>query len=275
MRQNTIQLINKSFYNFIFMILKMRSILLAMLLNLSLFCFAQIPNKQQPVKINSKVLADSFYCNGKVLAQVNSKQRGEIIAVYGGIGDNHTLIEVRLQSYGEGKGKVFYYNYYFPDLNLNCDDIKMQNEAQVHETICKYTLLNKFGLDTLKVETFVAIKSNVKKKIEEAKNAEENFKIVERDKTKSISLVGNDIYQDGKIIGTYEELSIESPNGSLKQFQVYNTMKQMVCLSTEMKKDSHNWRAHTKIDNKYLELNSKSKNDLDDLIKYLIDNNYL
>lgn len=237
--------------------------------------FSQSSISPKPIKINSAITSDSFFCNGNHLAIVDSKQRGEIIAVYGTLENNHTLIEVRLQSYGEGKGKVLYYNYYFPDLNMNCDEIQLQNESQVHETICKYKLINSKGLDTFKVETFVAIKGNIKKKIEAAKEAEVNFKIVDRDKTKPISLVGNDIYQDGKILGTYEELTIESPAGSLKQFQVNNTMKQMVCLSTEIKKDSHIWRAHTKLDNKYIELNSKTKNDLDDLIKYLIDNNYL
>lgn len=188
---------------------------------------------------------------------------------------NQSLIEVKLKSEGEGEGKVFFYNYNFPGLNLNCDIVKEKEELAIHEVVCKFNLINQFGLDTGMVETFVTIKGSYKKKLTDEINTAGNFLVVERDKTKQIVFIGNDIYQDDKIIGTYDEISIESPTGTLKQIQVNNTMKQMICLSTEIKQGGHVWRTLTKRDNKYIELKSKDKRELEVLILFLIDNNYL
>lgn len=254
------------------MLLKIKCSLVLALFVMFIQLNAQNTKSSKP--INGGVVAkDSFYCNGLALANVDLVKKGEIVAVYKSIKEHHTLVEVRYVSDGEGQS-YDYYNFYFPDLNLNCDlqDLLTTDGSDV---ICKYKLINAFGLDTFRVETLVALKGNIKKKEEEKKASEENFKIVERDKTKPVVLVGNDIYQNDKILGTFEELTIESPNGSLNQIQIYNTMKQMVCLATEIKKGSHVWRIHTNQDNRYFELKTTAKSDLDDLIKYLIDHQYL
>ena len=267
MKLNTMQL--ASIYHYNVMVSKFKLSLLIVLV-----CLTNHVNAQRSKPLNGGVVeADSFYCNGKALANVDDKKRGEIVAVYKSIKDQHTLIEVRYISEGEGTF-LDYYNFYFPDLNSNCDlqDLLSTNGSDV---ICKFKLINAFGLDTFRVETFVALKGNMKKKEEAKKANEENFKIVERDKTKPVVLVGNDIYQNDKILGTFEELTIESPNGTLNQIQVYNTMKQMVCLATEIKNGTHVWRIHTNQDNQYFELKTTAKSDLDDLIKYLIDHQYL
>jgi len=251
---------------------KFKLTLLIVLVGIATNVNAQNAKRSKPLNVGV-VEADSFYCNGVALANVDGKKRGEIVAVYKSIKDQHTLIEVRYISEGQGTS-LNYYNFYFPDLNSNCDlqDLLSTNGSDV---ICKFKLINAFGLDTFRVEKFVALKGNMKKKEEEKKAIEENFKIVERDKTKPVVLVGNDIYQNDKILGTFEELTIESPNGTLNQIQVYNTMKQMVCLATEVIKGTHVWRVHTNQDNQYFELKTTAKSDLDDLIKYLIDHQYL
>jgi hypothetical protein len=114
------------------------SVLIALV---SVASIANAQNGKRSKPVNGGVVeADSFYCNSVALAIVDDTRRGDIVAVYKSIKDQHTLIEVRNISEGEGTF-LDYYNFYFPDLNSNCDlqDLLSTNGSDV---ICKFKLIN-------------------------------------------------------------------------------------------------------------------------------------
>lgn len=256
---------------------KIKSIFKLMKLKITFFIVAILAMQTviaQNKKDTSLIGADTLNCHGNKIALIQNLSKNDDYVSYYDLKTLRLLLYINKKYEGEGEGRVYFYNFVFPELNINCDVIPSKKEL-IDKVVCKYGLINEWGLDTLKAETFVTIKGNYKKKLVDAAKSAVNFTMLERDRTKPITILGNDIYQDDKVIGSFEELKIQSPGGELKQFQVNNTMKQMVCLSTALKAGSHDWRTLTNFDNKYHILKSTDGNDLMDLVKFMVESNYL
>ncbi len=221
------------------------------------------------------VSLDSFYCSGVKLATVKNRDAAMNNIVFRNLKTGDTMIFVTLVDDADSIEPTLYYNYYFPTLQSSCDVVV--KEAAPQSTllaICKQGLLNTSGLDTFKAETFVALKGSTTKKRE----AVAGFRMPVRNKSAAITVRGHDIYQDTVIVGSFEETTITGPGGvTLKQVQVYNTQKRVICFSTEVKPDAHEWRTVTNKDGKYHTVRAvKSKEgDLYEIIRFLISGGYL
>ncbi len=220
---------------------------------------------------------DSFYCSGdlKAVYKVTNRNRANdtVLQSFNSITTGTTLIIVNLVN-DTAIGR--YYNYSFPTLSINCDVLKKGSNREVFETICKHQLLNAEGIDTVKAQTFVTLKGNLKKKLDYSKFTKENFKVAERNKSAAISLTGQDIQQGSVPIGSMEELTVATPGGTVKQIKVYNTQKQLICIATQTNTTGREWRMLTNFDNKYhLLVCSSDTEDVYDILKLLIDKFYL
>jgi hypothetical protein len=232
-------------------------------------------SKQQKTVL---VSLDSFYCNGIVLAVMRKGNQMDETYCFRGLRNEDTLLMTRLMPGIDGGKDGGYYNYYFPALGVSCDVVRTNKEMEVLETICRQRLFNSNGLDTFNAEAFVMVKGSTKKKEENKQLAAVKFRKVNRDRNAVIILVGNDIYQDSMIIGSYLESVLDSPNGtSMRQVQVYNTQKQPVSFSTEIQPGSQEWRTITNQDGKYAAIRSGAGKDrnLYDIITFLVKNDYL
>lgn len=220
---------------------------------------------------------DSFYCSGNLMAVHKiadySKTKEIVSQSFSSPTSGVPLIVVQLvidTTFGN------YYNYSFPTLGINCDVLKKAGSPDVYETICKQQLLNTNGIDTIKAQTFVTIKGNLKKKQELKRLNANNFKVVKRNVSANISLIGQDIQQDNVIIGSMEESTVATPGGTVKQIKVYNTQKHLICIATQTAATGREWRMLTHLDNKYHLLTCKSDmEDVYDILKLLIENTYL
>jgi hypothetical protein len=69
------------------------------------------------------------------------------------------LIIISLKNYKDQNQVVRYYHHYqFPGLKMQCDVPSEIGSLDVYETICKYQLINEYGLDTMKVDLFTVLK---------------------------------------------------------------------------------------------------------------------
>lgn len=221
------------------------------------------------------VSLDSFYYSGIKLAMVKNRDVAMNNIVFRNLKTGDTMIFVTLVDDADSIEPTLYYNYYFPALRSSCDIVVPEPAPQsTLLNICKQGLLTTSGLDTFKAETFVALKgSNTNKR-----EAVAGFKIPVRNRSAAITVRGHDIYQDSLIIGSFEESNITGPGGvNLKQVQVYNTQKRVICFSTEVRPDKHEWRIITNKDGKYHSIVSDQakESDLYHILRFLIVSGYL
>lgn len=221
---------------------------------------------------------DSLYCSGELRAlniiKETSGNKKVVIQEFNAPKTGDRLLEIKLITVNDSQS---YYNFHFIPLGIHCDVINKTGQLEnLPDVICKYRLFKHNGIDTVNAETFVVLKGSYKAKLEQQKSKAENFFVVSRNKKADIILMGNDVYQDSKIIGSIQESTVPTPSGNVKQIQFYNTNKTLVCIATCTASTGRNWRVFTHADNKYRIIDCTSPNDdIYDILNLIISNGQL
>ncbi len=236
-------------------------------------------------KENSKGIMslDSFYCNGEALAKVNVLKKSLLMGV-----EEQTIqcfksivpqIIVTKLSYKNNQNiDVYYEHYEFTTLNLKCDVPVTIGGLSVYGNLCKYQLFNKNGLDTNKVETFVVIKGQIKTPVSVVQSTPTNNDynvIVPRNKEAFLFFFGDVIQQDQVNIGTIVKSRVQTINGFVDQYQVFNSKSTLICTITQSAIASSDWNFLIYKDNKFTTQNIGFGKEKEEITKYLIKFGYL
>lgn len=229
---------------------------------------------------------DTLFCKGKPNALVNVISKSFLLGVeeqtIQGLDNKKDYIVISYKSYTDQNQVVRYYNHYqFPGLKMNCDVPHELGSLDVYETICKFQLLNEYGLDTMKVELFTVLKGKIKTNNiasggQGAQQDVNNYNvIVPRNKQSFLMFLGDNIQQDSKMIGSIVKSTVNGKDGLLTQYSIFNSVGATICTATETKFMSHEWNLLTYKNNRFNTLISSIGKDKDDIVKYLIDNGFL
>jgi hypothetical protein len=233
---------------------------------------------------------DTLFCKGKSNALVNVLSKSILLgAEEQTIQDLNTkkaFIIISLKNYKDQSQVVRYYHHYqFPTLKMQCDVPSEIGSLDVYETICKYQLINEYGLDTMKVELFTVLKGTInpsisvsidQNRVSAAQQDLNNYNvIVPRNKQSFLMFLGDNIQQDSKMIGSIVKSTINGKEGLLTQYSVFNSVGAMVCTATEKTFMSHEWNLLTYKNNRFNTITSSIGQDKEDIVKYLIENGFL
>jgi hypothetical protein len=233
---------------------------------------------------------DTLFCKGKSNALVNVLSKSILLgAEEQTIQDLNTkkaFIIISLKNYKDQSQVVrYYYHYQFPTLKMQCDVPSEIGSLDVYETICKYQLINEYGLDTMKVELFTVLKGTInpsisvsidQNRVSAAQQDLNNYNvIVPRNKQSFLMFLGDNIQQDSKMIGSIVKSTINGKEGLLTQYSVFNSVGAMVCTATEKTFMSHEWNLLTYKNNRFNTITSSIGQDKEDIVKYLIENGFL
>lgn len=204
----------------------------------------------------------------------------EGVSSVGRFGDTTQLIYIEMMKLAPRPDAPYFFRISFPQLKMECDLRKAKTFNDVYDEICRYGLINQFGLDTNAVVTFEILKGHVSQsEINGTKTRKDSMTadrsvIVPRNTSTPIQIEEEDIVQDAIKIGSYETKITEGPNGKQTQIQIYNGIGALICTATESRQGSGDWRLLTYKDNRFHNLGS-SKTNFEGLIKYLIKGAYL
>lgn len=271
----------------------MKNILILLLLT-SFAASAQVSEKEMK-KHNKTVLEskvknkgvfslDTLFCSGVPMAKVEILKKSFLMGVeeqtISSFTESKPLIIVTIKSFlNTNNVETYYYQYNFPSLNSNCDILMALGEKSVYEVICKYGLINENSIDTLKVETFVAIKGNIKVPVVvNTVNTPENNDYavqVQRNTQSFLFVTGENILQDQKHIGKIIKSTVRNISGLTNQYMIYNIGGILICTATESELMSRKWNLLIYKSNKFFTIESEFAKDQDTILKYLIEFGYL
>lgn len=226
---------------------------------------------------------DTLICNGKARALISNLEENLVMtqnakAIYR-LGSSDVLIIIDARSYNTDKGKAsFYYQLDFPSLQMSCDIRSDDKSGKPLQQICAYELLNEFGLDTNKVFIFTTLKGKIPETELNGRVDSVKFMrsfIAKRNIDAEINITDENLYQDNVMFGSYVLDSLPGQNGLLRHFQLYNAKGVLICTATEVKGNTHEWRLLTYKDKRFHSQTFASENDLLELIRFLIRNEYL
>lgn len=195
--------------------------------------------------------------------------------------NDQVLIYIEKMNYEMNIFSNGFYRLTFPTLSTTCDLKKAMTFEDVYQSISESELLNLHGLDTNKVLVYAVIKGKVSDaELKGVKSRLDSIRddrsvIMYRNLNAYVQIEVEDIVQDNVKIGSYETDTISGINGLQVQFKLYNSIGAMICTVTETKFGSKDMRLLTYRDNKFHSLNIKGKEDLREIIIYLIKNDYL
>lgn len=195
--------------------------------------------------------------------------------------NDQVLIYIEKMNYEMNIISNSFYRLTFPTLSTSCDLKKAVTFEDVYQSISENELLNIHGLDTNKVLIYTVIKGKVSDaEIKGVKSRLDSIRddrsvIMYRNLNAYIQIEVEDIVQDNVKIGSYESDTIKGLNGLQVQFKLFNSIGAMICTVTETKLGSKDMRLLTYRDNKFHSLSVKGKEDLREIIIYLIKNDYL
>ena len=233
---------------------------------------------------------DTLFCKGKSNALVNVLSKSLLLGAeeqtIQDLNSKKDFIIISLKNYKDQNQVVRYYHHYqFPGLKMQCDVPSEIGSLDVYETICKYQLINEYGLDTVKVELFTVLKGTInpsnnvsvdQNRVNAAQQDINNYNvIVPRNKQSFLMFLGDNIQQDSKMIGSIVKSTINGKDGLLTQYSVFNSVGAMVCTATEKTFMSHEWNLLTYKNNRFNTITSSIGQDKEDIIKFLIENGFL
>ncbi len=239
---------------------------------------------ESKAKNNGVYSLDTLFCSGVPTAKVKILEKSFLLGVeeqiFSSLNESKPLIIVTIKSFMNPQNiQTYFYQYDFPALNRNCDILVTLGEKSVYEVVCKYGLINEKGLDTMKAETFVAMKGNV---ITPSSNLTNNITEkneyavqVNRNTQSFLFITGDNIVQDQKHIGKIIKTTVKNVNGLTNQYQIYNVNNILICTATESELMSRKWNLLIYKSNKFFTLESEFAKDQDTILKYLIELGYL
>jgi hypothetical protein len=234
--------------------------------------------KESKDQQTNMVSLDTFFCAGRVAASIafdtlnnNGQSSPQLFKSPSG---GHTMISVKkvYDANQQGKAKDLYYVFQFPGLSLECHVKSTGAANEVYDMICQNGLINNQALDTVRVETFVILKKGLAE-LKREKPEQPDSVTSGRNKKAAIIFAGENIEQDGIVIGSFKESIIEGPTGALNKLMIYNSIGVLICTATETQLNSHDWRLL--IDNRFRSLATKPNKDKEDIIMYLISSGLL
>lgn len=170
--------------------------------------------------------------------------------------------------------RVGYYSYYFID-SKNTAETSLH---KVYEEVVKNNLIDSGkSVNAISEAKFVSTQGKKYSQMNQQQTSTvvvPNYTLVERNKNASISILLNNISQDGKNIGSLKNSSANN-NGIVSttiSFYLPNGTKVADAVATGS--NSHTWNITTMRDNMKGSVSSPN-NDTMDLVKYLISGNYL
>lgn len=234
----------------------------------------------------SVISRDTLYCSGKAKAIAISVEEnmmtGESAKAIYLSGGADVLILVDRLSYKNVQGEqVYYYQVDFPGLKLSCDIRENDKGGNPYDQICKYDLLNSFGLDTNKVFVFTTLKGQIPPNELKGQYSKKDTVtmmrsiIAPRNTQAPIQITDENLYQDGVMFASYTQDTLRAQSGDVRHFLIYNSKGVMICSATETRMNSHEWRLLCLKTNKFESLAFNDGEDLKRILEFLIREKYL
>lgn len=236
--------------------------------------------KKSRIEKTSLVSLDTLYCSGVPVSKVSitNKSQGKTVEqMFIPFGSNTPVLIVQIfNTHKQLKPNEIYHNYNFLGIGLSCN-VVYKSESEPYELICKYDLINSYGLDTVKAEMFTTVRSSLRADLKSKLDTAQFYKsiVVARDTTAPILVEAENIAQGGVLIGSFKEKSIAGPSGELKQFEIKNSIGALICTATRNDESKGSWSLLTYKNNRYYSITIVSKDELNALLKYLITNGFL
>lgn len=228
---------------------------------------------------------DTLFCSGipnaivKVAKYDDNMQVEKMLLI--SIANADTLIEIIYEYYGLSRsGKtpaVSNTRFYFPGLGMACN--VSPSPVDAYDNICKYGLISRQLLDTVRVETFVTLKGPIDPVLNnevQPKGPDNGRWFVPPRNIKAPLYFSNDsIGQDGVLIATYEQATVAAPGGSLPHFTIFNVIGAITCIATAADTSGKEWTLLTMKDKKYHPLKIRGKVSLVEIMQFLVSMAYI
>ena len=108
-----------------------------------------------------------------------------------------------------------------------------------------------------------------------ASNPNNPYGKVERNRSGMIQAQGNQIIQDGQVIGTFNQFK-QATNGTIQnEITFYLPNGSLIARCTAYGATSHNFNVITTVDNRNAEINTGMITEAQDLSRYLVNNGYM
>ncbi|MEZ4804958.1 MAG: hypothetical protein R2852_05615 [Bacteroidia bacterium] len=234
-------------------------------------------------KLNASIKKDTLFCSNIPYATVvvtNKKGKEINEQAFLALGSIEPSLIVNRIHVKQSKSNDFVYHHFnFNGLKLTCDIKETLNGLTVAEEICKSTLFNKDGLDTLKAEIFATLKGKIKVEngvgiLASDVNPEKGY-ILERNKESPVLVQDDIIAQDGQGIGRFELDTISGVDGDLKQVKIFNSLSALIFTATRTDAVYNTWSILTYKDNRFQTINIKGEDEVVELCNYLIASSFL
>lgn len=226
---------------------------------------------------------DTFTClknNGMKLSIVekNLVKGTEIYAITQKSEMNHILAIFERMKLVNGTS---YFNVSFPIVNMEFDYKKPMTMPDIVKDLCKSKVFNEHGVDTFNIEKVCIIKGKYSQ--EEIFGIKTRKDTITRDRsivpprslTADVIIYEDKLMQDNVKIGTFEEDSVSSINGTLKQYIIYNAIGAKICNAT-LDRINKQCVLLTYKDGRFMDLSFNPEEDeLKPILLYLIERKYL
>jgi hypothetical protein len=199
------------------------------------------------------------------------------------------LIYVKYNSYNKPNSpnlssqygnSVKYYTYYFTDTQ---NEAEISFGSKVYKTVVKDDLVKGDHINSVEEEKFITLngmkfsqnENNQALQAEKSTNSVHGSNIVERNRSPRISILNGQISQDNVTAGSVQ-MSQDAVDGIIvKTLTVFLPDGTKVAEAKCNGINSHDWNVITLKDNRSQKISSTFNNDAIDVVKYLVDENYL
>lgn len=268
-------------------------VLLIILISTDLNAQNNVSDKEHAENVKSSKLngtairsKDTFFCSGSAKALVTTIEEnlasGSSSQALYMPGTSDVLMIIEMLNYNDPNGRTVYYHHLeFPSVFLECDLRSNGIIDEVYSQICKNELFNSFGLDTNKAFIFTTLKGKIPETELKGKyGLLDTVKMmrslmVKRNIKAEIDTSEGNIFQDNAFIGSFEEDSITGMYGKTMHIRVFNYKGVLICGATKPSIESKYWNLLTYKEGRLHNLKFKTEDDLIEILRYLINKEYL
>ena len=225
---------------------------------------------------------DTLFCSGKALAiahrqvNINNQERYELLS----FSDQHRAL---LIDSSQNAQQQVVYRYEFPTLGMYCTTIKKNNAITMASAVCKFQLMTEKGIDTTKAEMFLTLNGASAKAIpltiDTSKIPYEKRFVLKRNTAAPLTYSEDQIAQDGQLLARWEENIVKGPQGDLLQLTIINSLGAEIATASRGKilnaNNTYSWHILTQKDMKFHSTEIIAEGELGELLRFLIQKQYL